>query len=268
MKRRAFLKTTTAMAGLAGAGTVSKSLAAERSGAPKREYYELRTYTLTDAGQGKLVEEYLTKAFIPGLNRLGIRPVGAFAEREPSANPLLYALVPYASPDQAATTMDKLLADPVHRKAGAAYLEAEAKNPAYVRIESWLLCAFAGMPKLEVPRQAAKGKPRILQLRTYESCGELAGKKKIEMFNGSEIDIFRRVGLTPVFFGETIIGGRRPNLTYMLVFDDIEAHDQAWGTFRADSEWLKLKAIPEYADAKIVSKISKTLLVPLPGSQI
>lgn len=268
MKRRTFLKSTATAASLAGAGTMIQSLAAEKTGAAKREFYELRTYTCADAAQLKLVSDYLTKAFIPGMNRLGIRPLGAFVEKDPSANPLVHVLIPYSSLDQVVTVPAQLLADAAHRKAGAAYLEAEAKTPAYVRIESSLMAAFVGMPKLEVPPQAAGNRPRLLQLRTYESCGELAGQKKIEMFNGGEIGIFRRVGLTPVFFGETIIGTRRPNLTYMLVFDDLAAHDKAWGTFRANPDWLKLKAIPEYADARIVSKISKSLLVPLPGSQI
>jgi hypothetical protein len=107
-----------------------------------------------------------------------------------------------------------------------------------------------------------------LQLRIYESHSEMAGAKKVEMFNRGEIGIFKRVGLTPVFFGETILGQRRPNLTYLLVFDDKAALDKAWNAFRGDPEWAKLKAIPEYADKRIVSKITNILLVPASCSQI
>jgi hypothetical protein len=59
-----------------------------------------------------------------------------------------------------------------------------------------------------------------------------------------------------------------PNLTYMLVFSGEDARKAAWDTFRTDPEWLKLKAIPEYADKEIVSKITNKLLTPLPYSQL
>jgi len=89
------------------------------------------------------------------------------------------------------------------------------------------------------------------------------------MFNeAGEIDIFKRVGMTPVFFGETLIGGMRPNLTYMLTFDDMDEHDRNWKTFGSDPEWKKISSMPEYANAKIVSRITRTFLVPTAFSQV
>lgn len=121
------------------------------------------------------------------------------------------------------------------------------------------------MPKLQVPAN----KKRIFELRRYESASEEAGKKKIKMFNDvGEIAIFKRVGLTPVFFGETLIGEMRPNLTYMLTFDDMAEHDKNWKAFGGDPEWNRIKAIPEYEDAKIVSRITRTFLDPTSFSQI
>lgn len=109
----------------------------------------------------------------------------------------------------------------------------------------------------------------MFELRRYESSGEAAGQKKIEMFNtAGEIEIFKRVGLTPVFFGETIIGSFRPNLTYMLTYDDMDEHGRNWNVFRNDPEWKRISAIPEYANAKIVSRITSTFLVPTAYSQI
>ena len=52
------------------------------------------------------------------------------------------------------------------------------------------------------------------------------------MFNKGELAIFRRVGLTPVFFGETVVGGAKPTLTYLLVFPDDEGRKAAWNRFR------------------------------------
>jgi hypothetical protein len=128
-----------------------------------------------------------------------------------------------------------------------------------------VLLAFEGMPALEAPGK----KERIFQLRTYESHSEAAAKKKIEMFNkAGEIAIFRRCGLKPVFFGETITGLRMPNLTYMLTFPNDDARKEAWGKFRTDPEWLKLRQMDEYADKNIVSKIWNRILKPAPYSQI
>ncbi len=119
------------------------------------------------------------------------------------------------------------------------------------------------MPAIKVPAKKA----RIFELRRYESAN--AGKKKIEMFTTQgEIDIFKRTGLAPVFFGETIIGGLRANLTYLLTFDDMAAHDRNWKLFGSDPEWKKISSLPKYADAKIVSHITSIFLGPVLFFQI
>jgi hypothetical protein len=130
------------------------------------------------------------------------------------------------------------------------------------------MVAFEGMPKLEVPAAAAGNKPRIFELRTYESHSKKANLKKIEMFNRGEIAIFRKTGLQPVFFGETLLGTRLPNLTYMVAFENLSAREKNWAAFGADPEWRKLSTMPEYADSEIVSSISSLFLRPAPYSQI
>ena len=65
-----------------------------------------------------------------------------------------------------------MAADPEYSKAGAAFINATATEPAYVRVENFLLASFTGMPKLELPSGTAEKKPRIFELRTYESQQE------------------------------------------------------------------------------------------------
>jgi hypothetical protein len=270
MKRRTFLKSSLAAASVAGATQMMSTQAADKKTAT--EYYELRVYTLKDAAQQGPVDEYLGKALIPALNRQGVRPVGVFTEVPASTppapgqlqSPMMYVLAVYQSLEQFAAVNGKLAADADYQKAGATYLGVPATSPAYVRVESSLMSAIAGIPKIEVPEKRG----RLFNLRIYESHSEAAGKKKIEMFNVGEIAIFRRTGLTPVFFGETIAGARMPNLTYMLTFPDDPARDAAWKKFRDDPEWVKLKAIPEYMDKNIVSRITNKLLRPTASSQI
>jgi len=230
-----------------------------------REFYELRVYTLRDFDQQKQVLNYFSDALIPALGRLGAGPVGVFTELKPTGQTKLYALIPYGSLDNMLTIQDKLATDVVYLQAADAYLNAPAADPAYDRIDSSLLKAFANMPKMQVPEK----KPRIFELRRYEHATEGAGKKKLEMFNDAgEIDIFKKLGFNPVFFGETLIGPLRPNLTYMITFDDMAAHDAHWKAFGGDPAWKKVSAIPDYADAKLVSKITSIIMMPEECSQI
>ena len=126
------------------------------------------------------------------------------------------------------------------------------------------MVAFDGIKRMERP---SKKDPRVFQLRIYESPSVKTGQKKIEMFNVAEIDIFRRTGLNPVFFGESITGTKLPNLTYMLGFDNEDAQKEAWGKFVKHPEWLELRARPEYADKKILCGITNILLKPAACSQ-
>ncbi|GAB3338041.1 hypothetical protein GCM10027299_49770 [Larkinella ripae] len=267
MKRRNFVKASLLTGSAAGFLNPLDPAATPENSAqnPAPEFYELRVYTLKNGRQQKLVETYFQQAAIPALNRLGSQTIGVFTEYLAQGFTKLVALIPYPSLDAYLKAPDLLARDAAYQQAGADYLNATATEPAYERIESSLLKAFAYMPKLEAPAK----KPRIFELRRYESPTEVTGQKKIEMFNeGGEIAIFKRVGLTPVFFGETLIGPLRPNLTYMLTFDDMAEHDQNWKTFGSDPEWKKISAKPEYANARILSNITRTFLVPTAFSQI
>ena len=262
MKRRDFLQKA-AIAGLS-AGVLSERTMAAEAPTQGRDIYAFRNYTLNTANK-PVLDEYLSKAFIPAMHRLGIGPVGVFTESLPPDRAVVYVLMVLQSGDQIVSLSDKLAADAEYQKAGAPYLEAKATDPIYERIESSLHHAIEGMPKLQKPDAS---QPRIVNLRIYESHNERAAKKKIEMFNLHELPIFQRVGLTPVFFGETVVGSLMPNLTYMLVFPDDAARQAAWKRFGGDDEWKKLKTMPEYADKEIVSHITNKVLTPEPYSEI
>ena len=266
MQRRAFVKTSLLSGCLAGAASfVNRAAAGGHQKTRAREYYELRVYSLKNSAQQELVETYFQRAAIPALNRLGSKNIGVFTEHQPTGQTKLYAFIPFKSLEDFSKLNERLLADAAYQRAGTAYLNAPATEPAYERIESSLLAAFAYLPQLVAPPP----KPRLFELRRYESASEAAAQKKIEMFNeGGEIAIFKRVGLTPIFFGEALIGEMRPNLTYMLTFDDMAEHDQNWKIFGSDPEWKKISGMPEYANAKIVSNITRTFLVPTAFSQI
>jgi hypothetical protein len=236
---------------------------------PAPEFYIWRQYILRAGTQPRRLAEYLQAALIPALNRLGHRPIGVFEPVLGVPSPTTFTLTPIASLDAAGALDAALQNDEAFVRAAAPYFDAAATDPVYLRQETSILAAFPNVPRVEVPAATASKGPRLFELRTYESHNERAHRMKVRMFaEMGEVDIFRRVGLTPVFFGSTIAGTRMPNLTYMLVHDNQAARDKSWSAFVNDPEWKKLRATPGYSDAEIVSNITTVLLRPAAYSQI
>jgi hypothetical protein len=264
MKRREFI--TNSLAASALAGVSSLSVAAEKGQSAERDYYELRAYRLKIGANHNSLDNYLEKAAIPAWNRLGIKSVGVFTEIEPKDGPAVWVLVPHPSLESFSTGWSRMNADADYQKAGANYLQTAKTEPAFDRIDSWLLLAFSGMPRLEVPPLTREKKQRIFEMRTYESYSELKALKKVQMFNSGEIEVMKEVNLSPVFYGQALIGRDLPHLTYMLCGENKDAHKKHFGDFGKHPTWDKLKNDPEYADT--VTKITSRYLEPVSYSQI
>jgi hypothetical protein len=229
-----------------------------------RDYYELRQFILENDTQKKQLDNFLKQAAIPALNRLGMKPVGVFYPAE-GISPV-YVLLRHKSLETVATLNAQLAADPEFVASGEEFINAPASAPAFKRIESSLMVAFAGMPQIETPLTSPG---RVFQLRIYESPSVKTGLKKIEMFNDAgEIRIFRETGLNPVFFGQTIVGNKLPNLTYMLAFKSMDEQKAAWGKFVAHPDWKRLSGMPEYSDKAILCGITNLQLVAADYSQV
>jgi hypothetical protein len=224
----------------------------------------LRKYALRNGPQLALTQNFFEHALIPALNRMAITPVGAFKLDIGPETPAYYLLIPATSVETLVTLNKRLAEDTEFSKAAAAFWGAPASSPPFQRLETTLLSAFAGWPKLVAP----KSEKRIFQLRTYESTGHAAHVRKVQMFDEAEIGIFVRTGLAPVFFGDTVIGHRMPSLTYMLTFEDVAGLNKNWAAFVADPAWKDLSQRPGNTDAEIVSNISNLYLSPLSCSQI
>jgi hypothetical protein len=236
---------------------------------PPPEFYVWRKYMLRNGTQMRRLADFLQSAAIPALNRLGHRPSGVFEGVAGVQTPTLFTLTPIASLDRLATLDNALESDEQFMKAGATYIDALATDVPYVRQEASLLAAFPKMPRLDVPSATAAKGPRLFELRTYENPTEKALRAKMRMFSEmGEIDIFKRVGLTPVFFSRTLIGVDMPSIVYMLVHENMAGREKSWGNFSADPEWQKLRATPGYSDADIVSNITTIFLRPAAYSQI
>jgi len=260
MQRRQFLTASVAATAAVMAGGVSAQTG-------EREFYQVRRYQLQSGPEGKLTADYFS-VLIPALNRLGMTPVGAMQLKFGPETPANYLIIPGRSVESLVTIDQQLAKDEEFLKLADPFWNAAAVSPAFVRVESWLLSAFAGWPRLTVPTMTATGAKRIFQLRTYESSSMRDHVRKIEMFHSGEFEVFRSSGAQMVFFGDTLIGSRMPSLTYMLSFEDDAQMDKDWEMFGSDPRWKKLQAEPRFGFEPTVSNISNLVLGPLPMSQI
>lgn len=270
MERRTFLTSSFAAAALgaipaAAAGSQGNSAGAEARG---RYFYELRRYHLSSGPQQKLCDDYFHGALLPALNRLGITPVGVFNVAVGPDSPTIFVFLPSLSLETLVNVEARLAQDAEYLKAGAPFLNAPATEPAFVRMESSLMQAFEKIPGITLPKATAGNGPRVFELRTYESSTDQDHKRKVEMMQSGEEAIFARAGFTQVFYGDTLIGARIPNLTYMLSYESVSDRDKLWKAFSNDPDWKAMQAMPRYSFEAIVSSITSTILTPTAYSQI
>jgi hypothetical protein len=267
MRLRVLFQTILTLAALAGAvslaGIPVRVFAAD-SGQP--QYYELRVYTTKSEQQQKLVSDYWQNAAVPAYNRMGIQPVGVFTELEDSPTNKVYVLIPCDSLDVFAAIPARLASDAAYQAAAAAYMALPKSSPPYERIESSLNVAFESMKKLTAPPSAADKTPWIFELRTYESPTEGKGINKVQMFNSGEVPLMQEVGLSPVFFSQTLVGPQMPNLVYMVSGQNMDEHKKHWKGFMDAPAWKKLSGDPQYKDN--VSRIISIFLKRTAASQI
>ena len=264
MQRRQFLAASLATSALA----LTREAKAQASTNHAREFYQIRKYKLENGPQTKLVGSYFADALIPALGRMGMGPIGAFSLTMGPETPTYYLLIPGSSAEALITVDLHLNEDADFQKAAEPFWSAPSTSPSFQRVESSLLIAFEGWPKITPPTAAATKGKRIYQMRTYESPSYRDHVRKVEMFHKGEFDYFASSGLHSVFYGDMLVGPRMPCLTYMLSMDVLEDLNAHWDAFSNNPGWKKLSADPRYAFEPTVSNIDNLILSPLPSSQV
>jgi hypothetical protein len=226
-----------------------------------QELYELRTYHFENPSQESRLDAYLSTALLPALHRQGIEKVGVFKFRGPEERPeAMILLIPYSSPVQYLELGSRLSADQDYLESGKDYVEASHDAPPYSRMESILMKAFDGSPRLETPELDGPREERVYELRSYQGATELLYERKVEMFDKGESELFRDLGFNPVFFGRVIASNQMPHLMYMTAFSDTLSQKEHWDAFRTDPRWEEMKGIERYKNT--VSSIDKYMLYP------
>ncbi len=100
----------------------------------------------------------------------------------------------------------------------------------------------------------------IYELRTYWAA---EGKHDaiIERFRSLTMGIFERMGMQVVgFWTPDPVTEENGDLVYLMAFENLEAKEQAWETFRADPEWVAGFAASR-VNGPLVVKVQSTILI-------
>ena len=228
------------------------------SHSPKKQIYEWRIYTLT--GNGAALDNFFKETLIPAYNRCKIT-VGAFSLYKPEAQDQRYLLFVYPDLKTYNEVRQTVWNDTKFQKAARTFFDATAPNPVYSEYETYICEAFDKVPEMRMPDKSRS----LFEFRCYHSPNEDANQRKIKMFNKEEIDLFDKVGIHSVCYGEILSGTHMPALIYLTWYKDEDTRNKAWDTFGTHPDWKLMKNKPEYANT--ATNTQSRLLSPLPYSQ-
>ncbi len=247
MKRRKFVAAAAASS-LIGSYASAQSLEIISKDAP--EIYELRTYELAWGKNKAALMSYLKDVEEPYLKSMGAIHFMTFSEVGSPEPSKLWTLASFPN----FSSYEKALSN----RSGQGFIEQSAdytkSGITFTRISSSLLYAFQGFKQMKTPIEDAS----IFELRIYEGVNEDAVRRKIKMFNDEEIELFSKVDLNPIFFGNMIVGPYVPSLVYMLNYRDMAHRNQGWENFLKHPDWEVMKVKEEYANT--VSNIRRVFL--------
>ncbi|MDH6305466.1 hypothetical protein M2459_001919 [Parabacteroides sp. PF5-5] len=254
MKRRHFIKS----AGLLATVPMANGMLPAATHV-KKEIYDWRIYTLTT--NDDVLDTFYREVLIPAYNRKKIK-VGAFKLYEEKDLAQRFYLFVYPDITTYYNVKRTIWEDKTFRKAAQAFYDKSAVNPVYKEFESYLCEAFDKIPQLKMPDKD-RG---LFHLRHYWSPNEEANQRKVKMFNEAEMDVFDKVGIHPVCYGDVLAGPHMPALMYLTWYKDKATHDASWGAFGKHPGWLAIKDLPEYAHT--ATNNTNRILLPLDYSQI
>jgi hypothetical protein len=286
MERREFLKKAGALSVISTAGIASANAAATPADAAKtagdatttvantadttantsidaarKEIYEWRIYTLT--GDGQSLDDFLENTLLPAYQRKKIK-TAAFKPYKPKDGEKEQRHIALIYPNMETYLQVKktIWDDALFRQKAQPFFDATASGPVYSNIESYLCEAFDKIPVHRKPDPSRT----LFEIRIYHSPNEEANQRKVKMFNQEEIDLFDKVAIHSVLYGEILSGPRMPALLYLTWYKDEQTRSEAWKQFVNHPDWKEMSARPEYAHT--ATNNQSIFLSPLPFSQL
>ena len=100
----------------------------------------------------------------------------------------------------------------------------------------------------------------IYEYRVYEAVpGRLPDVEA--RFRNHTVKLFEKHGFKNIGYWKANVGDYSNRLIYIVAFENVEARERAWASFRSDPEWLRVVAESE-ANGPIVARVFNTLLTP------
>ena len=224
----------------------------------QKQIYEWRIYTLT--GDGAILDSFFAETLIPAYNRCNIS-VGAFCLYTQEEKEQRYLLFVYPDLKTYNEVRQAVWNDREFLDAARPFFETTAPDPVYSEYETYLCEAFDKIPEMRIPDESRS----LFEFRCYHSPNEEANLRKIKMFNVEEIDLFDKVGIHSVCYGEILSGTHMPALIYLTWYKDEATHNSVWDTFKNDPDWERMRNDPEYKNTATNNRVK--LLSPMPYSQ-
>jgi len=245
--RRGFLSSMPAL--------LASSAIADAEPERKTRFYLMEQFQLEQGPQGPRIHEFFSKGMLPALQRIHTGPKIFLEAIAAPHMPLVTAVIGVESVGQIWEVQKQLFAD---KDFVRAFEQWEAGDAPYVTSSTTLLEATAYSPEVVTPEKPPAA-PRIFELRVYHSPTVRQRRALDARFAGAEINIFHRVGVHPVFYSSTVFGANKPNLTYLIPFENLAAREKAWATFGADEEWIKVRQESVQRDGQITAVIDLSL---------
>jgi len=223
-------------------------------------YFELRIYHCYPGRLDALVERFRDHTTVI-FEKHGMENIGYWLPVHNEGNDLYYILA-YPSKEARDASWKAFGEDPEWKEVAR---KSEEGGKIVEKVTSVFLNAASDIP---FPIRASKKDPeRIFELRTYYSPdGQLPNLQT--RFREHTIKIFKKHGMESIGYWTTAEkDAAQPHLVYILAHPSEEAAKTNWDAFRADPQWVKVKADSE-KDGKIVDRTESVFLRPLPFSKI
>ena len=245
MERREFI-TAASLVGLAAAAQTAKAdlivprkaRESQGSDANAQRYVLLEIFYTSSKDKRAALAEKFDKELIAQRHEIGFEKVGVFTVNdELMANERGYDAAKY---DGAVfvvqeTSSVELLLNYQRRQADLEQKFNLSEDLDFVDEEVVALRAFVSQPKIDVPNTNPE---RVLQLRTYNSPNYERNFCKESMFEDGELELFRKSGMAPVFFGNALFGSTDHGATWRAFGKPVKKGDECKVAELPDGSWM------------------------------
>ncbi len=228
------------------------------SAADNGPVYELRTYTAAPGRLDDVLARFRDHT-IAIFNRHGMVSIGYWVPQDAAdgAGEKLVYVLQHPSREDAAKNWAAFRADPEWQAVSKA---SEAHGKIVTHTESVFLAPADFSPALKAG--SGPGAPRVFELRTYTTPeGKLP--ELDARFRSPERSYFVRHGMMEVGYFHPLdaANGAGHTLVYMLAHASRAAAATSWVGFRADPDWVTLKATSE-KNGPLTTKTASVFLTP------